>query len=292
MSTVSPIQSSASSWQSVEGVERDTISSFAKPTLSATSTKSPPPLENRVSVIAEDKEAICGVVGTGDRFRTVRVTWLNGANYSQKQVHSMAEKISKMFGGVRVHYLYNQSYGALNDYYQATWQKFWGNEPALVKDLATHFRKVIQELGGVKSGGRIVHITHSHGALITDMAKKYLQPEERAMIDVITFGGIKFITKEDYGSAINYINNKDLVALINFSALAVWYSGKPTDEIVCLNSTALGYFDHAMRYGTTYRAALLMEADRFRSTYDPTWVKMSTQLSHQWNDLECDKASS
>ena len=57
--------------------------------------------------------------------------------------------------------------------------------------LAEHLRRCLAD----SQNGRILHLAHSGGAIITYLAAKYhLSVEERSRIDVVTFGGGRSIT--------------------------------------------------------------------------------------------------
>jgi hypothetical protein len=68
------------------------------------------------------------------------------------------------------------------------------DDNAVARALAIHLREALEAAG---SEGRVLHLAHSGGALITYLAAKhYLTPAETARIDVVTFGGARSITRK------------------------------------------------------------------------------------------------
>jgi hypothetical protein len=65
--------------------------------------------------------------------------------------------------------------------------------------------------------GRILHIAHSGGAIITYLAAKYhLSSEERSKIDVVTLGAGRSLTRKYFsGKVINYYTRNDPCLLID-----------------------------------------------------------------------------
>jgi len=241
---------------------------------------------------ANENEAICGVIGQGNMFRKVRVTWINGIDYTLEDTEKIANYISRVFGGVNVHYLYNPTTGFFNDFYEATRQYFHnasqlleGNKAIVVQQLASYFRVMIAEVGGVDGGGRIVHLAHSQGGMITQLASQLLTQEERDMIDVITFGTPAIVTSEDYGSALNYISNKDYVGRFSSGASYLWPSNQSTDEIIYLDPIPYeGLYDHSM-HNATYKAALMAVAQKFRAEYETITTKVINAIVNRWKDF-------
>ena len=252
-----------------------------------TETKPEPLEEGRVKKEDLDRntpiEALCGIVGNGEMFRKVRVTWINGIDHTSEDAIRLAKCISKAFGDVNVHYVCNETAGFWNDLAQAGMQKIAGRVTPEVKALAIHFKKLIHDLGGVDSGGKIIHLAHSQGAIITYLAKAYLTSAELKMIDVITFGAAQVITSDSYNTALNYISEKDPLLFINRAALAVWRSGKPTNEIICLEPIdAEGYIDHSMD-GPTYKSALRLVAQSFKDDYETYAAKALRWTKEKWH---------
>ena len=84
----------------------------------------------------------------------------------------------------------------------------------VARALAIHLREAIEASG---PQGRVFHIAHSGGALMTYLAAKhYLRPEECARIDVITFGGARSLTRKYFtGRTVNYYAMNDPLARVD-----------------------------------------------------------------------------
>lgn len=108
--------------------------------------------------------------------------------------------------------------------------------------------QVLREVG---PKGRVVHLAHSGGALLTYLVAKYhlkcvrpscpffhlfmypcqlvIQPlnniqnreEDRRRIDVVTFGGARSITQKYFAKATNYYARNDPILLVNRRAMAL-----------------------------------------------------------------------
>jgi len=240
---------------------------------------------------ANENEAICGFVGKGEMFRRVRVTWINGIDYTFEDTERIAGYISRVFGGVNVHYLYNPSTGFLKDFYEGMKQYFHddkkpldGDKAIIVQQLVNYFRRMIADLGGINGGGRIVHLAHSQGGMITQLASQLLTQEERDMIDVVTFASVKIVSAKDYGSVINYMSNKDPAGHVN-SGISLWRSNQSTDEIIYLDPIPYnGYIDHSMQ-NPTYKSALMAVGQKFRVEYETPFTKMRNAIINRWKDF-------
>ena len=81
-----------------------------------------------------------------------------------------------------------------------------GVEPPVAKELAKKWKSLFEEMG---PEGRIIHYAHSHGGKITFFAQKYLSQEERAKIEVRSFGSACIIDKEAYSKVMNYVSCLD-----------------------------------------------------------------------------------
>ena len=86
-------------------------------------------------------------------------------------------------------------WGYAKDLTQATRQKMFNTVTEEVETLLAHLRKRLRRMG---PNGTVIHIAHSQGAIITYLAAKQLSEEEKARIEVVTFGGARAITREDF----------------------------------------------------------------------------------------------
>ena len=80
--------------------------------------------------------------------------------------------------------------------------------------------------------GRVIHIAHSQGALITSLAVKRLTQEEMKQIEVICFGGAEALECSDqfpFARCINYYSVNDPLLFVVPNAakvcMVVWLYG-------------------------------------------------------------------
>ena len=115
------------------------------------------------------------------------------------------EMISNSHGGCNVHYVYYATGGWTNDILKCGMSKAGIITPEAMQ-LAQMWCNLIEEMGGVDGGGKIIHYAHSIGGADTLIAKSLLTPEEQAMIDVITIGSATLIPNHGFNSVINYVS--------------------------------------------------------------------------------------
>ena len=92
--------------------------------------------------------------------------------------------------------------GFLKDGIQASTQQM-GRTSSEVDSLVEHLRDALAEVG---KSGRVIHIAHSQGSVITWLAAKRLKAEECRRIEIISFGGAATICTSEFPFArcINY----------------------------------------------------------------------------------------
>ncbi|GMI53330.1 hypothetical protein TeGR_g15232 [Tetraparma gracilis] len=208
-----------------------------------------------------------------------RVSWINGIAHTPSDVSEMAAELSKLFSD-RVHYLHNPSsmsspadtLGYMRDLSQCTAQKL-GKITNEVNELTSHLRSLVSSLG---SKGRLVHIAHSQGALITYLAARHLTPEECSKIEVICFGGAAAITALEFPHfrrRVNYYSvNDPLLHVVPKAAQALtsgllFGSNNPSDEPEYVFLSAKygdPIVDHGL-LGPTYSDAIASEGRRYAS---------------------------
>jgi len=118
----------------------------------------------------------------------------------------------------------DDTFGYIGDLTQCTTQKL-GKITAEVETLAMHLKEAIRKVG---KDGRVIHIAHSQGALITYLAIKKLDKEEMRQMEVICFGGAEVIrsTKEfPFARCINYYSVNDPLLFVVPEATKALRSG-------------------------------------------------------------------
>lgn len=110
------------------------------------------------------------------------------------------------------------------DLAQAGTQKL-GRLTAEVSNLVKHLR---ENLSAVGRRGRVVHIAHSQGALITFLATKKLTADEMQQMEIIAFGGAAALRKTPetpFRRCINYYSVNDPLLYVVPSAAQALRSG-------------------------------------------------------------------
>lgn len=209
---------------------------------------------------------------------SVALTWVNGINYTNAEMEEQAQFLSSLFG-CRVRPYYNPSLGWwLRDLTRVSYMYIRApTEDPVVTGLAKHLKMVLREVG---PKGRVVHLAHSGGALLTYLVAKYhLKEADRRRIDVINFGGARSITQKYFAKATNYYARNDPILLVNRRAMALMQqvmNDSCDGEVIYLKHNTSFVFlqgrsgdaltDHAL-IGPTYLTALNKEAAVFRRAY-------------------------
>lgn len=141
-------------------------------------------------------------------------------------------------------------------------------EQLVLRLFCRHLRESVAEVG---KRGRVVHIAHSQGALITSLAAKKLSPLEMSQIEVLAFGGAVALRKTPetpFARVVNYYSVNDPLLLMVPTAAQALRSGLVADEEFCFLAPRVGdpIRDHDL-LGPTYRTALGWEGIRFQQTY-------------------------
>ena len=80
-----------------------------------------------------------------------------------------------------------------------------------VDNLVEHLRDALVQVG---KSGRVIHIAHSQGSVITWLAAKRLSKEECKRIEIISFGGAATILTSEFPYFARCINYYAVVSLI------------------------------------------------------------------------------
>jgi hypothetical protein len=204
--------------------------------------------------------------------KDVIVTFVNGIYHSIHDVENISIYLKDTFN-TDVRAFYNPTSGSwVMDAYKAGYGLVLRpSDLVLAKQLAFHLRNALGDVE--KDGGRVLHIAHSGGAILTYLAAKYhLTSTETSRIDVITLGGGRSLTRKYFrGRVYNYYARNDPVLLVDNRASRLMRNAKNTTYAVvrdAKHNTTFIYleglardpiFDHAME-GPTYRNALEWEA--------------------------------
>lgn len=156
------------------------------------------------------------VFGEGEKYEKLRITFINGILNYPPDIQAIVSLISKTYEGTNIHYIYRGTQGWTLDMVHCILVKMgWISENA--SQLAGTWKRLINEMGGVGGGGKIIHYAHSIGGTETLAAKKLMTPEELKMIQVITFGSATVLPNEDFSNVINFSGRRDGVSgLVTF----------------------------------------------------------------------------
>ena len=119
--------------------------------------------------------------------------------------------------------------------------------------------------------GKVIHIAHSQGALLTSLATKQLSADEMNKIEVVSFGGAAALQKTastPFHRCINYYAINDPLLLVVPSADQALRSGYVANDEFCFLAPRIGdpIADHSLM-GATYAQALYWEGLRFQRQY-------------------------
>ncbi len=220
-----------------------------------------------------------GVASASKLFpRKSKITWVNGIAHLPEHMLDPTYVISMAFGNVKVDYCHNPSsmtsesdyIGFVKDGIQASTHQMGRITPE-VDSLVEHLRVALAEVG---KSGRVIHIAHSQGSVITWLAAKRLTADECRRIEIISFGGAATISTSEFPFArcINYYVVNDPILNVVPSAVKALKSGFSfgggfEQEIIFLASrTGDPVTDHGL-LNPTYLEALLWEGQRYQSLY-------------------------
>lgn len=146
-------------------------------------------------------------------------------------------------------------------------------------------RHLKQAVAAVGKKGKVVHIAHSQGALVTSLASRQLSPVEMSHIEVVAFGGAAALQKTaatPFSRCVNYYAANDPLLLLVPSAVQALRSGFVANEEFCFLAPREGdpIADHGL-LGLTYGSALEWEGQRFRRMYMSVFER-SCRISVLW----------
>mmetsp|Transcript_4398 Transcript_4398/g.11550 ORF Transcript_4398/g.11550 Transcript_4398/m.11550 type:complete len:344 (-) Transcript_4398:149-1180(-) len=215
-----------------------------------------------------------------------RLTWVNGVGYNLGHMDMGSKEISDFFGGENVDWCHNPTMmaseddmrGYISDLTQAGTQKM-GRITSEVNTLVEHLRAALRAVG---KKGRVVHIAHSQGALITSLAAKQLTPLEMNQMEVIAFGGAAALRRTaatPFQRCVNYYSINDPLLWLVPAAEQALRSGYVVDEEFCFLAPRVGdpIADHDLT-GPTYAQALQWEGQRFQRKYHNLAYRSTKQV--------------
>lgn len=206
-----------------------------------------------------------GIYGKGEMSDNVRVTVINGILNIRTWAENNARLLSKTHGDINVHYIFRPTRGWTQDLVKGTFVKF-GYPSEEARLLARTWKQLIQEIGGVNSGGIIVHYAHSIGGADTSIARQFLTPEEQKMIRVISLGSPMIIPHGGFHSVINYMSLRDGIFFLDpLAHLSTLFSHD--HNIIYLDTYwGIPIIDHLMNRGS-YKTLLETLGQEFKNEF-------------------------
>jgi len=190
-----------------------------------------------------------GVLGNGEINEKVRVTLINGILNARIDFKQTLEFMSEVHGGTNIHYFFDATSGWTGDMFKSFLARLGFVSPQ-AKELAQTWQNLIEEMGGIDGGGKIIHYAHSIGATHTKTALSLLSPEERAMIQVYTFGSPTMIYGEGTQNVLNFMSVRDGVSLLDPYGFICGVLGV-YDEIVPIGTwLGIPLIDHTFNGGS------------------------------------------
>ena len=168
--------------------------------------------------------AAIGTYGQGEISNKVRISAINGLFNIPEDRLAALKLISRVHGGCNIHYVARPYEGWTRDTKQALMSKF-GFLSHQSFALASTWKKLILEMGGIHSGGTIIHYAHSLGGSETNNARTLMTPEELKMIKVYTFGSPTMISSGEFQSVVNYWSGDPISLVFDlFSLIKAYFS--------------------------------------------------------------------
>lgn len=207
-----------------------------------------------------------GIYGNGEFNNHVRITAINGILNLRENCTDNVRTLSEVHGGINIHYVFHPTEGWTWDLIKGFLAKCGYVSPQ-AKLLAQTWKELIQEMGGVNGGGKIIHYAHSIGGTNTDIARSLLTPDEQKMIRVITIGSATMIANEGFDDVVNYVSRRDGVS--GFGDPFVYLHGLCSQDSNILyvgSHWGMPFIDHLLT-AETYRMLLEMLGQDFIKNY-------------------------
>lgn len=198
----------------------------------------------------------------------IRVTVINGILNIRYDLETLLKVFSTSHGDIPIHFVFRPTEGWTKDILTSTFSKM-GYTSTYATFLAKTWKDMIQEMGGVDQGGKIIHYAHSIGATDTYVARRLLTPEELKMIHVITLGSPSIIPNTSgFGSVKNYVSIRDGVCLLDpIGYFMDSFNGNSQTEFIG-TFWGIPLVDHTL-YTDSYGAMILELGKDFIRTHSP-----------------------
>lgn len=208
---------------------------------------------------------ISGAYGGKEANPLVRISSINGLFNTHAHAIDGLELISNLHGGVNIHYVFRHTKGAFKDLFCGLLVKL-GYVSPYARELASKWKELIAEMGGVNGGGIIYHYAHSMGGSDTYAAQSLMTEEELKMIHVVTFGSPTLIPQGTFGNVINCVSLRDVVCWMDPLGYLKGLFRKDDTVFYAGNWWSGPTFDHWMTM-ETYKQILTALGQQFIELY-------------------------
>lgn len=184
-----------------------------------------------------------GVYGKGEVSDKVRVSFMNGILTDHGYMMESLKALSESHGNVNVHFIHRQTKGWFSDMLSGFLVQLGFISPD-AHELAKEWKRMIEEMGGVNGGGKIIHYAHSIGAMETLRALSLLTPEEKKIIEIYTFGSPSLSTKDPDANVHHFASVRDGVCLIDLVSFIKAAFGKIKNVVFVGTIFGFPFIDH------------------------------------------------
>lgn len=175
-------------------------------------------------------KSLSGVYGKGELNPKVRISFMNGILTDYTTIYTTLRNLSDAHGGENIHFVYRPTHGWVWDISHSILVRM-GLVSSEAHLLAEYWKGMINEMGGVNGGGKIIHYAHSIGTMETFRALELLTVEEQAMIEVFAFGSPSLTGGSKNWKVSHFVSVRDGVSLldsIHFVKACLGYSSSVT----------------------------------------------------------------
>jgi hypothetical protein len=246
--------------------------------------------------IGDDKKLISATVDTKTQYpnNLTIVSFVNGIFYTEDDMERIGRQLSNTFD-CSFRPFYSPSTGNwAADVSSVSMQLIaQPNDFDLAKNLAKHLKQLISEVG---EHGRVLHIAHSGGAILTYLAAKHhLTKRERNQLDVITFGAGHSLTRKYFrGRLVNYYARNDPCVYVDKRALQLGRSPSVVASFLQIlqnqsNHTFVEIFDSKHNTSFVFMHGITGHPIRDHSMEGPTYklalAREAQELIQRRNDI-------
>lgn len=187
-----------------------------------------------------------GYYGKGELNNKVRVSYINGILTEEHGLMDSVKALSECHGNVNIHYVYRPTKGWVRDILTslAVTLGFVSEQAEMLADL---WKEMIEDMGGLDGGGKIIHYAHSIGAKETMRALSLLTKEQQQLVHVYAFGSPSVAVENPNYQIRHFISIRDGVCLLDLASFIRACKGEISN--VVFTGTALGIplVDHLFR---------------------------------------------